>query len=441
MKARIRVRDPGSARGRAALRARCRARPRRAGAGGREPFAARDSADPGTGPERADHGTDGPPARCRHARRGTPAARRVAGCTGRRNRAAAAPPARARRDRALGARARIDGAGVDPDRASRGRAGRARRSRAAGRGPRLARAARRAAGGALARGRDHDGDARRLGRRVQRALVGRIGGLFGARRVASRNRSRAASAARAAARRRPARLRQRSGPAHLTAGRRRKEDMLPSEVTATAPATQTAASQAGRAGAGGLPAHADRAAGEPGPAQPPGRRRVQRSAGAVLEPGAADRHARVHRGARSRPGLLHEALAAAGLIGRHVLAETTDFEIPVDRRRARLCTSRCPRAPRCSASTWSTATGGSSPGPTRSVAIGPGRHQIPLEQFSPALPPGTYSVRVQQPVGEGQLATALFEARVTGTSVSGDLPVLLLGEAIVPLSGVREVRE
>ena len=61
--------------------------------------------------------------------------------------------------------------------------------------------------------------------------------------------------------------------------------------------------------------------------------------------------------------------------------------------------------------------------------------------FSAALPPGNYSVRVQEVVGEAGQATALFEARVTGASVSDGTPVLLLGEAIVPLSGVREVRE
>lgn len=134
------------------------------------------------------------------------------------------------------------------------------------------------------------------------------------------------------------------------------------------------------------------------------------------------------------------ALAAAGLIGRHVLAETTDFEIPaagdapamyldVPEGAEVLGIDVVDRNGRVVARA-------DSPG-----GIGAGRHQIPLQQFSPALPPGIYSVRVQQAAGEGPLATALFEARVTGASVSGTVPVLMLGEAVVPLSGVWEVRE
>lgn len=135
-----------------------------------------------------------------------------------------------------------------------------------------------------------------------------------------------------------------------------------------------------------------------------------------------------------------QTLAAAGLIGRQVLAETTQFEVPLEGEHPTLYlevpegaqvygVDVVDRHGRVVAQTnW----GG---------ARGPGLQEIPWEEFSSAIPPGNYSVRVQQVVGEAGHASALFEARVTGASVSGDTPVLLLGEAVVPLSGVREVRE
>ena len=135
-----------------------------------------------------------------------------------------------------------------------------------------------------------------------------------------------------------------------------------------------------------------------------------------------------------------QALAAAGLIGRQVLAETTQFEVPVDGEHPTLYLE-VPEGVQVNSIDVVDRNGRVVTRTNSLGALGPGLQEIPWEEFSSPVPPGTYSVRVQQITGEAGQATPLFEARVTGASVSGATPVLLLGEAIVPLSGVREVRE
>jgi flagellar basal-body rod modification protein FlgD len=135
-----------------------------------------------------------------------------------------------------------------------------------------------------------------------------------------------------------------------------------------------------------------------------------------------------------------EVLAAAGLIGRQVLAETTDFEIPLDGEHPTLYLE-VPEGAQVFGIDVVDRNGRVVARTNSNGALGPGLQEIAWEEFSPPVPPGTYSVRVQQAAGQAPLATPLVEARVTGASVSGATPVLLLGEAIVPLSGVREVRE
>ena len=135
-----------------------------------------------------------------------------------------------------------------------------------------------------------------------------------------------------------------------------------------------------------------------------------------------------------------QVLAAAGLIGRQVLAETTEFEIPLEGELPTLYLD----VPEGAQVNNVEAVDGNGRVVARTESLGTlgtGLQEIAWEEFSPSVPPGTYSVRVQQAVGQGPLATALVEARVTGASVSGSAPVLLLGEAIVPLSAVWEVRE
>jgi flagellar basal-body rod modification protein FlgD len=135
-----------------------------------------------------------------------------------------------------------------------------------------------------------------------------------------------------------------------------------------------------------------------------------------------------------------QALAAAGLIGRRVLAETTEFEIPTVGEPPTLYLD-VPEGARVLGIDVVDHNGRVVARTDSLTTLGPGLVEIAWNEFSTALQPGTYSVRVQQSVGPGPLATALFEGRVTGASVSGTVPVLLLGEAVVPLSGVREVRE
>ncbi len=135
-----------------------------------------------------------------------------------------------------------------------------------------------------------------------------------------------------------------------------------------------------------------------------------------------------------------EVLAAAGLIGRQVLAETTDFEIPPDGEGPTLYLE-VPDGANVLGIELVDRNGRVVSRTDSLGALEPGLQEIGWQEFTPPVPPGTYSVRVQQAVGQAPLATPLVEARVTGTSVSGTTPVLLLGEAIVPLAGVREVRE
>jgi flagellar basal-body rod modification protein FlgD len=133
-----------------------------------------------------------------------------------------------------------------------------------------------------------------------------------------------------------------------------------------------------------------------------------------------------------------QALATAGLIGRQVLAETTDFDLPLDGEQPALYLE-VPDGAEVDAIEVVDGNGRVVARTGSLGALAPGLKEIAWGEFSPALAPGLYSVRVRQT--DGPLATALLQARVTGVSVSGDTPVLLLGEAIVPLSGVREVRE
>jgi flagellar basal-body rod modification protein FlgD len=215
--------------------------------------------------------------------------------------------------------------------------------------------------------------------------------------------------------------------------------MLPSEVTATAPATQTAAARTDELGREDflrmLIAQLENQ--DPLNPQDAAEFSAQLAQFSSLEQLIGMR-ASVEDLAAAQGS--STALAAAGLIGRHVLAETTDFEIPASGD-APAMYIEVPEGAEVRGVDVVDRNGRVVARAESASGFGAGRHQIPLDQFSPALAPGTYSVRVQQVAGEGPLATALFEARVTGASVSGDVPVLLLGEAIVPLSGVREVRE
>jgi flagellar basal-body rod modification protein FlgD len=135
-----------------------------------------------------------------------------------------------------------------------------------------------------------------------------------------------------------------------------------------------------------------------------------------------------------------EVLAAAGLIGRQVLAETTDFEIPLEGEGPTLYVD-VPDGAEVFGVDLVDRNGRVVSRANSLGTLQPGLQEIAWEEFSPAVPPGTYSVRLEQAAGQTALATPLVQARVTGASVSGATPVLMLGEAIVPLAGIREVRE
>ena len=135
-----------------------------------------------------------------------------------------------------------------------------------------------------------------------------------------------------------------------------------------------------------------------------------------------------------------QALAAAGLIGRQVLAETNQFEVPLEGEHPTLYLE-VPEGAQVYGVDVVDGNGRIVTQTNWRGILDPGLQEISWEEFSSAVPPGNYSVRVQQVINEAGPATSLFETRVTGASVSGDSPVLLLGEAVVPLSGIREVRE
>ncbi len=138
-----------------------------------------------------------------------------------------------------------------------------------------------------------------------------------------------------------------------------------------------------------------------------------------------------------------EALAAAGLIGREVLAESDVFEVTGEGRIPPLSVDLSGRADEA----------------TVTIRAADGREVTRFELESPAagrndlewngtdaagqsLPAGLYRIEVKAfseliPVG----ATGLVSTRVTGTDLSAGEPRLQLGPLTVPLTAVREVRE
>ncbi len=139
-----------------------------------------------------------------------------------------------------------------------------------------------------------------------------------------------------------------------------------------------------------------------------------------------------------------ETLAAAGLIGRQVLAESDIFQVPADGRVPSLAVELAGPADRVSVKVVD-------PNDVEVTTLEiespvAGRNEIEwdgLDGQGEALPAGLYRLEVT-PYREDLLpvaATPLVSARVTGADLSAGEPRLQLGPLVVPLAGVREVRE
>lgn len=138
-----------------------------------------------------------------------------------------------------------------------------------------------------------------------------------------------------------------------------------------------------------------------------------------------------------------ESLAAAGLIGRDVLAATDAFEV-----------SREGVPPRLEVDLESAATAvdvrildanGNRVRTLRLDATPAGRSELAwdgLDDQGFPVEPGLYRLEVSASADLTPVtATSLLSARVTGTDLSGAEPELRLGAVTVPLASLREVRE
>ncbi len=149
-------------------------------------------------------------------------------------------------------------------------------------------------------------------------------------------------------------------------------------------------------------------------------------------------------------------LLAAGVIGKEVLARGSSFELPAPAAAG----GSGAGLPRISFDLEGNATGVELVFFDGSVERGrvhlgrrdQGRVDVP-EDLSPAeltalrgvlegLPAGSYRYEVAARFGEQPVASQSYAGgRVTGTSLAGDDPLLLLGRVSVPLSEVVEIRE
>ena len=153
-------------------------------------------------------------------------------------------------------------------------------------------------------------------------------------------------------------------------------------------------------------------------------------------------------------GQLSSQLLAASTLGKEILARGSSFELPApsaDGTRA---------LPRLSFDLEGNATsvqlvicdGTSERGRVDLGRRDQGRVDVPadltpeqqgaLRELLAGLPAGTYSFEVAARHGEEAVAAQRFVGgRVTGTSLEGEDPLLLLGQLSVPLSQVVEIRE
>jgi flagellar basal-body rod modification protein FlgD len=131
-------------------------------------------------------------------------------------------------------------------------------------------------------------------------------------------------------------------------------------------------------------------------------------------------------------------LSAVGLIGRRVVVEGAQFEIRNGEPPPALFVE-LPAAGTLRSVEVLDANGAVVARGTDAGLRPAGRSEILWSRFDRVPPPGVYSLRLQ---GDGaEVPTPLVEARVTGAGLSGASPVLFLGDAVAPLSAVREVRE
>ncbi|MGI9432257.1 MAG: flagellar hook assembly protein FlgD [Myxococcota bacterium] len=134
-----------------------------------------------------------------------------------------------------------------------------------------------------------------------------------------------------------------------------------------------------------------------------------------------------------------QALSAASLIGREVLAETNNLEIPADGELPTIFVD-VPSGGGVNGVELLDANGALIARTSEFEPVGAGTHEISWSDFDSTPPEGVYAIRVLEGATSAPART-LVEARVTGASVEGVRPVLLVGEAVVPLSSVLEIRE
>ncbi len=134
-----------------------------------------------------------------------------------------------------------------------------------------------------------------------------------------------------------------------------------------------------------------------------------------------------------------DSVTAIGMIGQEVLAEGDQFELGSDGATLKFELAGASDSTQLKVvdadgnTVASIEAGPLSPGLHGFVWDGTGSNQQPL-------PPGVYQLTVaasheERPIG----ATPLVAGRVSGADVSGQTPMLILGDMIVPLSSVREV--
>ncbi|MDH3685677.1 MAG: hypothetical protein OEP95_05595 [Myxococcales bacterium] len=134
-----------------------------------------------------------------------------------------------------------------------------------------------------------------------------------------------------------------------------------------------------------------------------------------------------------------QALSSASLIGREVLAEASNLEIPAEGELPTIFVE-VPQGGSVQGVELLDANGSTIARTSEFEPLSAGTHEISWSDFDGMPPAGVYGIRVQEGV-TGTPTRTLVQARVTGASVEGARPVLLVGEAVVPLSSVLEIRE
>jgi flagellar basal-body rod modification protein FlgD len=135
-----------------------------------------------------------------------------------------------------------------------------------------------------------------------------------------------------------------------------------------------------------------------------------------------------------------QGLSSVGLIGRQVLAEGASFTVDAGATPPTLAFELAEPGPVLGVEVLD--ANGGVVARTANLGLQPaGLTELDWTAFDRVPTAGNYTFRINQGVSDATPAQPLVLARVTGATLNGSNPVVFRGDAVTPLSAIREVRQ